>query len=128
MGRLVTVSCHACGGRWQCRVGHGMMHGRFAAAAEAFPEEQRSGILASCEAGCEPDYEFGFRLSMCGDCRRIVGTPSVTIYMDENQPVTYTAPCPYCGRELSLIDDIKSVKCPLCQEGTLAEQVDGMWD
>ncbi|MCX4339808.1 MAG: hypothetical protein OSJ72_09205 [Lachnospiraceae bacterium] len=124
MGKMIKVTCTSCKGEWECMTGCGISHALLQDVVREFPQEIGDKIRK--ENGEEfPIFDFGYQLSVCGDCRNAVSVP--VLRFDEKD-VEYMGPCPVCRGKAALVTDLEDAVCPVCGKKTLTAEETGSWD
>lgn len=124
MGKMIKIACTSCKNEWECITGSGLSHALLQNAVQAFPEEIGKKVMGEIEEEF-PIFEFGYCISVCGCCAKIVNVPVLNL---EDGNTEYIGPCPVCGEEVSLITDIDEAVCPVCKNKTLSAEETGRWD
>lgn len=124
MGKMIRVACTSCKEEWECMTGSGLSHALLQNVIQEFSKETREKVMG--EIGEElPVFEFGYRISVCSGCARIVSVPVLNL---EDGNAEHIGPCPVCGEDVSLIADIEEAVCPVCKNKTLLAEETGRWD
>lgn len=125
MGAIAEVTCQACGAKWQCRTGCGLLHGRLETVADFYSPKEQEEIKDYAGKELFPFFDFRYQLSHCVHCRKIVSVPVLKI---GNSPKAYASECEQCRKQTKLIEDITKEPCPVCGKTALKAEETGQWD
>lgn len=125
MGEIKDVRCGACGAKWRCMEGSGLLYGKKENIIDAFPERERPEVIAQIERSEIPAYDFNFRLTVCHHCKNVVNVP-VLVTVDGE---IHVGACPACGRKAKLlVSELEKTACPVCRNKALKVEEGGHWD
>lgn len=125
MGATVTISCKACGSKWQCQTGCGIMHGDLNQIVALYPENIQKEISKCIGEEAFPWFEFNYQLSYCKKCNSIESVPQLKLGDSHTE---FIGKCSKCGQETHLIENVEELECPTCHKKTLSEETTGIWD
>lgn len=125
MGRISKFTCPVCNRSWQLRLGHGIGHAVLESVLGVFPMDIQQKILADTQGEQIPSFEFNYRPAICGRCEKVVSIPS--IYLQQRGDV-YSAKCPDCEGDVTIVEENSEIACPHCKKGALLAEETGSWD
>lgn len=125
MGEIVKISCGSCKEEWQCTTGYGLRHARLQDVVSAFPAAVERDIVKTAGDEPFPVFEFGYRISVCRNCRSIVSVPVLKL---TEADAGFSGVCPVCRRKTRLVLNPKRTSCPSCGKRTLRAEETGHWD
>ena len=125
MGQIVKITCASCKSEWKCKTGCGILHGDLERVAQLYLPEQCRKITDYAKQTEYPLFSFEYGLSWCPYCNHIGSVPVLRL---EDENISYLGACEHCMKEVSLIDSLENVECPVCHRRKLTQEIDGMWD
>lgn len=125
MGEIMDVRCSACGAKWRCMEGSGLLYGKKENIIAAFAQQEQPEVIAQIERSKIPAYDFNFRLTVCSRCKNVVNVPVLGTVEGE----THVGACPACGSRVEILtSELEKTACPVCKNKALKVEEDGHWD
>ena len=124
MGSIEMVMCKKCLNTWQCKIGSGMMHGRFETILELYPKDMQTRIEEKVGQELFPVYDFAYKIWVCEDCKSIVSVPVLCL----KSKYTFVGKCEKCHGDTVVESDLENLHCPACGEQSWEQIPFGLWD
>lgn len=132
MGRVNLCKCSdnprgICGYEKKLFCGVGMGSANVSVIEKNVPESVFSEFTAKQQDGLVSEFCLENKAALCEKCREIFSAAVFTYKLSDGGSAEYTAPCPECGGDVCVLDDIADIACPKCG-GKMTVTPIGYWD
>jgi transcription initiation factor IIE alpha subunit len=131
MGDGIIVQCSNCSMKRDFYLGLGWAYSSLETVIDAIHPSKREEVRRIFKDHKVLQRETGWRLYLCGKCKRLYDRFWVKIKYDDDQVYKTEFTCPKCGGKLSHLRDtarISDLPCIYCGERTLAVEGEFLWD
>lgn len=132
MGRIVLCKCSGtsheiCGYEKELFCGAGMGAGNLFVIEKNVPESVWAEFSVRQQEGRVSGFRLENKAALCEKCREIFSAAVFSYKLSDGSSAGYAAPCPECGGDVRILEDIENTACPKCGGKMTVSRV-GRWD